>query len=316
MTMLRTLALMLSISLLVTPSALAQDDDEPRTNPTIKVELANGDVLTGELLESNAESLVIQHPELGDLVVPRSSLVDPDAEALALAVLMPDGSESGVIEVVSPWSGEAELGINGSEGNTDNQTIRANARLTRRRELDIWDTRFNYSYETENNDATEDKRSLLSIYDWLEPGSPWRTYVAGKGEKDRFKDYDYRYSVNAGRAYEFIKNDTTESVGRAGVGWQTQIGGQEDGTDPQGLVAWQFEHAFSDRQGYEHFVSWAPLLNQMDDYILNVRAAWRIDLSDTDPWYLKLGADWDHESEPGDAKANDVDYFAMIGTRF
>jgi hypothetical protein len=137
-----------------------------------------------------------------------------------------------------------------------------------------------------------------------------------KAEKDEFKDWDYRVTTNVGRGYEFILNDTTRSIGRAGVGMRYQDGGEEDGTDPEGLVAWTFTHDFNDRNRFESLASYRPLLNQMNDYIIDVEAAYKIKLTDNTPWYLKIGGDWEFESEPGDAKANDLDYFMSIGRTF
>ena len=67
---------------------------------------------------------------------------------------------------------------------------------------------------------------------------------------------------------------------------------------------------------FESMAAWRPLLNQMDDYIVDVEAVYKIKLTDATPWYLKIGGDWEFESEPGDAKASDLDYFMSIGRTF
>ncbi len=109
-------------------------------------------------------------------------------------------------ESTGPWSGEAELGIVATSGNTETQSISAKAKG--QHESGMWLHKLVFeALNTESNEQTTAERYNLSgqsNYKFSDRG-----YFFGilSYEDDRFSGYDYRMSEALGYGYRVIEQE-------------------------------------------------------------------------------------------------------------
>lgn len=218
-----------------------------------------------------------------------------------------------------PWEGSIDAGLVGSSGNTDNISIRANVEAKRIIE-DVEETRLfaTYIWQQDEGEDTQNRFDSGIRHDWLLPDSKWRIFARAGYEYDQFQDWDHRVTVGGGLGYEFINNDTTLLVGRAGLQAAWEFGGDEgDRFTPEGILGIDFEHQLTERQSIFFTGDYLPALDDFYRYRVVAKAGWQIMLDPEANLYLKAGIEDRYDSSPGaDNDRNDLDYFLTVGTTF
>lgn len=214
------------------------------------------------------------------------------------------------------WEGSVEAGLNGTTGNSENFNFRLGlnaARLT-----DDMETRYDalYRYNTSEGEDTANRFETGLRNDWLFEDSPWRLFAQGRYEFDEFQDWDHRISGFAGVGYEFIDNDTTTLVGRAGLGGALTIGGNDEDFTPEALLGLDFTHKFDDSQQIALGTEVFPSLDPIGDYRVNSYADYTVTVNPDTNMFLKLGVMHRWDSDPGDARRSDLDYYLTLGWGF
>jgi putative salt-induced outer membrane protein YdiY len=301
------------------------------TAQTSIITLSNGTRLHATIVEQTSDTIRINDPVLGVLSVPRSSvvaIVDPSAPPPAPAAPADPApapapapaaetaaapASTGGLSFLRGWGWDAEIGMNGSDGNTDQFNLRAGLNGTRETERLSTTLRFNYNYAT--TDGTKNEERFLSKLrnDWKFIDSPWRVFAEGEVEIDDFQDWNWRWSAFGGVGYAFIDNDRTLLLGRVGIGFNQFVGGENDDVSPEALLGLQFNHKFTDRQSFESEATFYPNLDDTGEYRVVARAAYSILVDPELNMSLKLGVENRYNSDPGGvAKKNDLDYFLAL----
>lgn len=293
----------------------------------IAVTLRTGEVLRGSFGGVADDKIVIDHPVLGKVNIPRAEIAGwtvtapteatpttPTAEPAKPATPPPPPAPTSFFE---GWTGSVELGLNGSEGNSSRFNVRAGFGAERKTEETETKFTFAYSYAKDEGEETEHKGQTELRNDWiLGKESPWRVYALGRLEYDEFQDWDWRASAFAGIGYQFIKTDKTTLIGRVGGGMSREFGGDDNRIHPEANFGIDLEHKFTDTQKFTlTFDYYMDLLN-VSDYRLVGKAAYEILLDESSGLTLKLGVEDRYDSSPGDAKRNDLDYFALVVFKF
>ncbi len=304
---------------LVTAGSAAAQLTQDDLGAEVRVLLENGDVVTGELVAVDDVSFTLRHPIMGDLTVPFAALAPPvipvPDPSILLAEPEPEPPPPG------PWTHDVFVGLNGSSGNTENSRYRVEHTTNYETPESTWLLNYLFRYAKEETDdsgsnVTEDQHTLSTRYEWLQPESPWRTYVQGSADKDRFKDWDYRYRIGAGKGYTFRDDDVVTLIGRAGLGFVRTVGGEEDGTETEAQLGVDYDHVLTERSKFTSAVYVFPSLTNSGEYRSLGRAAFEQALNETQELLLKLGVDYEYDSNPGDADSTDWNYFASLGWRF
>lgn len=214
----------------------------------------------------------------------------------------------------SGWKGGVELGLNGSDGNTEVFNFRAGANAERKTDLMVTTASAAYQRAMENSEVTKNRFELNGRNDWIfEKGSPWRYFVTAKYEYDDFQAWLHRVTLGNGIGYAFIENDTTFLLGRAGLGISREFVGGDNKWVPEGILGADFSHKLTERQKITASVDYLPSLSEFpDDYRVIAKAAWEIMVDPEVKMSLKIGVEDRYDSTPGDKKRNDVDYFALL----
>ncbi len=214
------------------------------------------------------------------------------------------------------WTGSVEAGITGTTGNSENFNFRIG--LNAERLTEDMETRFDalYRYATQEGEDTVNRFETGIRNDWLFEDSPWRLFVQGRYEYDEFQDWDHRISGFGGIGYEFIDNDTTTLVGRAGLGGAQTIGGADEEFTPEGLLGLDLTHQLTDNQKIAAGTEVFPALDPVGDYRVNSYADYTVTVNPDTNMFLKLGVKHRWDSDPGNAKRSDLDYYLTLGWGF
>lgn len=289
------------------PLAVASDSlaGEPST-----FALKSGERVNGRVIDMDSEGMTVMSPLLGPVRVARADLVALEGQPAgepAAAPAVPANPTS----FWKGWKWNVELGLNGSDGNS--QTLNFRAGLNGKRETSKTDTTvsFLYNYGSDDGEKSKDRFEANIRNDW-KLQSPWRLFAQGKAEYDYFQDWDWRLSGYAGVGYEFIKNDKTTFIGRLGAGASKEIGGKDNSITPEGLLGLDYNHKINDRNEIFANVDFYPSLKDLGPYRFVAKAGWQIVVDEKSGMNLKLGAEDRYDSRPEGRKRNDVDYFVLL----
>jgi putative salt-induced outer membrane protein YdiY len=245
----------------------------------------------------------------------KADAADADADAAEAAAkaakVDPDSFWSG-------WDGSIEAGLNGSDGNSENFNIRAEARAKRVTKAMETSASLRYLYATSDGDSSRHRADAELRNDWNFGESPWGIFALVRGEYDEFQSWKYRTSAFVGPFYRAIDTDRTKLRLRAGVGLTKEYGKQaRNEIIPELNLGFDFEHKLTDRQRLYWNFDYYPSLENFSEFRIDTRAGWEITIDPEANLFLRLGVEDRYNSEPGAGKKrNDLDYFATIGWRF
>lgn len=211
------------------------------------------------------------------------------------------------------WTGSVAAGITGSSGNTERFNFRTSLNLNRETEDMITALEAVYSYANDDGTETENRARFLARNDYLFNDSPWRLFVLGTVEYDEFQNWDLRYTGIVGVGYEFVKNDRTTVLGRAGLGGTYEQGGSNEEFTPEGLLGVDVSHQLTERSKITATAEYYPSFDDLADFRLIGRAAYEVLVDPELNLTLRLGVENRYDSDPGAGfKRNDIDYFATL----
>lgn len=215
------------------------------------------------------------------------------------------------------WDGTVEAGLNGSDGNTERIAFRVGATATRTTEQMVTSLAAAYQYGKSNGVEDTNRFEASARNEWLIKDSRWRYFLQARYEFDEFQDWDHRLSGFGGVGYEFINNEKTTLVGRAGLGGSYEIGGMDEEFKPEGLLGLDLVHQLRENQKITASTEFYPDLSDTNEFRMINRAAWEIAVDPETNMFLRLGAEHRHDSNPGEGfKPNDLDYFLTLGWNF
>ncbi len=250
------------------------------------------------------------------------------ALGLACAVATAQDAEGPVPDASAPpppdpeswlqgWDGSAELGLNGSSGNTE--TLSFLGRIAGARDVSEYTTSFDVSYflKRDDHETTESRFASLLRNDWKFDDSPWRFWAEGRYEYDEFKEWDSRVSLFAGPGYVLVDDDDTFLMARAGLGATKEFGSSRNEWQPEGLLGLDFERQITERQKFTATVEYIPSLQHFERYRLRAKADWELLVDPEMQMSLKIGVEDEYNSDPaGDDKRNDFRYYALLAWAF
>lgn len=333
-------SLALACGMALSPLALAED--APQTAPQmVLVTLSTGETLRGELLFKSDDAVQIAHPVLGTITIAASKVVSvnnaaplpgepaPGQPAQKDAAPSPAAVTSNDLVITPPapppapepdvkWSGFAEGGVNGSEGNTEQMSARFGLGVDRAfKKEELLTLRGTWRYKTENGDKTQNEVFLRERNEWFLNPSKWLLYAEANQEYNEFKDYNWRIDFIGGVGYRFIDNDRTRLTGRVGAGIAKEFGGANDDWYPIAVVSLDFTHKITDRISFAAYGEYKPDLSDFENYQLLGRVGLDIALNDSRSLFLKMGIEDRYDNDPGPGtESNDIDYFLLLAYKF
>ena len=147
------------------------------------------------------------------------------------------------------WDGSFNLGLDGSEGNTEAFNFRFGFNAIRKTEISVVTANLDYKKQTANDQPTADRLYFEGRCERLIAQSRWSMFVHETIEYDRSQPFDVRDTSDAGVGYRLIKTELTTLIGRFGGGFSHEYGGPENGEYfPEAVFGLQLECQVSKRQ--------------------------------------------------------------------
>ncbi len=210
------------------------------------------------------------------------------------------------------WHGSVELGLSGTDGNSETFNVRFGAKA--KREVPRAVHTYEFTYLDKSADSRQTARSALldGRSEWPFPNSPWSFFVHALGEYDEFKAFDVRASGDTGLGYQFVKNERTDLKGRFGGSASHEFGGPDDDVVPELVFGMEWKHCFSPRQNVSVQVDYFPNVTAFTDFRMNGRASWEVVVAPEWNLSLKTSVVDRYDSTPGTALSNDLDYSLLL----
>ena len=273
-----------------------------------QVELESGDVLIGEIVEDNEDGIVLDHPLLGRITIPRADLKPPDP---------PEPPNPGLFgtSFMEGWKRNISAGMSGAAGNTSNFNIDIQMKLENKteRHRQNWLTAFFYAT---NAGSTSTNRFLTAYeHDWLLQDSRWFLFGAGRYDYDDFKAWDHRIAGSAGVGYELFESDFFELRSRVGFGFSQTFGG-ETKTSGEMRVGLESLWNITEHQNLSLRGSYFPDLSHTPEFRTTATLEWNVALVDVTGLGLKIGLLHEYESDTLSASGHDLRYYGNLGYDF
>jgi hypothetical protein len=268
--------------------------------------LANGDKISGEILEWAVDHVVIEHPQLGEV---RLSL-----DQLELDTGTPPSAGLLGTNFLRGWSRRIDAGLTGKDGTSESTVITGGLRF---HYDDGW-TRWNLdgrNFYDRDEDGVSDNNARVDLRrDWLTPGSRTFWSLGSRYQFDETESWEHRMTFMGGPGYHLIRSEAHQLDTILGPAFTREFGDvQEDKAETSFILdyAWTISKRSSFRAFNNVFLELAP--NGGDVRNLS-RAEWSIDLETRPALSLTIGAENESLTDPEDGDENyNLKYYVTIG---
>lgn len=210
------------------------------------------------------------------------------------------------------WSGSFQVGLAGSEGNSQTTSITTGYDVKRESPWSILTSDLTYTKATSNGIETKHNALFNSRLEWLMPDSPWTMFQTLGMEYDEFKAFDLRLFGNAGAGYRFIKTPTTKLTGRLGGGVSHEFNSPDTSYPAEALFGLEGEHRFNKWHKIRGKVEYFPQWDDFNSFRVITDAGWEMLLSRIANLSLKIGLIDRYDSTPNGRLPNDLNYNALL----
>ncbi len=210
------------------------------------------------------------------------------------------------------WNGSFDLGVNGSDGNSQSFNVRGGLNAKREAPWNITTITANYVNNSANSVQTADKVFIEGRYEWLFADTPWSLYVHEITEYDEFRAFDVRVTADAGVGYQFWKTADSRFKGRLGPGVSREIGGVNDEWTPELVFGAIYERQISKYQKFNFTIDYFPRIDDFTKYRVNSQINWEVVLDEINNLSMKIGIVDRYDSTPEGKQPNDIDYKTVL----
>ena len=301
-----------------------------------QITLKTGDVLIGEVTERSDDHVRLEHPVLGSLAIPAEQVASVAVDATGQAPVVE--SPAGQVEAAqvgdkaessakpqaartpkrrllfAGWDASLEIGINGSQGNSETLNARVAFNAAKEDDLHRWKIAASHHTATSGGDTTRNESMAGLTKDWLLPGSLWFYFAAGRIDIDEFESWDFRLSGTGGIGLELVNRGDLEARVRAGLGGRAEFGGNaDDKIKPEASLGGELVWQINDRQQLSISSTVYPELAEFGELRITLAVDWQLKIDQADDISLKVGLKNEYESgTEGDAEHNDLKYYLML----
>ena len=215
------------------------------------------------------------------------------------------------------WDGSFDLGLDGSEGNSETYNFRFGLHAKRKTENTVLTLGLDYNKQTAQTVATADRAFFEGRYEWLFTDSRWSCFAHETVEYNEFQAYDVLDTTDLGLGYRLIKNEATTLIGRFGGGFSHEYGGPESGRYvPEAVFGLNLERKINKRQKFLGSMEYAPNVTEYTRYRVRTQAAWEVLLDEDMNLSMRMGVLERYNSMPTTARQNDLDYALTLLWKF
>ena len=217
--------------------------------------------------------------------------------------------------VPSPWNLGIDLGVSGSQGNTDTLKLRTGLDVRYDSPEDVAILNVMYILNQANRGELENKGfALLRNQLPLDEGFGW--YAQAQLEYDEFRAIKLRAGSHSGIAFNAWQDADQLLSLRAGFGESRQWGGMAPTWVAEGQGGFDYEYRITSRTKVTATADYFPDVKNFASYRVRVRASFDILLDPETNVLLRIGAFDRYDSQPYGSKRNDLDYYMTLQFRF
>ncbi|MDJ0852313.1 MAG: DUF481 domain-containing protein [Myxococcota bacterium] len=280
----------------------------PARADTLK--LANGDEISGEIVDWALDHVVLKHPQLGTIKL--------SLEQLELDTGKPPSPGLFGTRFLRGWNRRIDFGFNGKQGNSENTNFVLSSEMTYADAFKRWRTNARWFFNADE-DGTSDNNARLDLRrDWLTPESRWFGFVAGRYQFDDFEAWEHRVVLGGGPGYNILKRPKHSLDATSGLFFTREFGDrqQEQGEVLAGLeYVWNPHRRYSVRIENQLFLQAIPDAGEIRNLSigeLRIRIVEEpLDVSFT----VGVENEYETDVEEGD-ELNDIKYFMKVGLGF
>jgi len=217
-----------------------------------------------------------------------------------------------------PWSGGADLGINGASGNSEVFNFRGSWNVRRKTESNVLTSDFLYVYSVQNS-TTNTQQALFNTRDEiLFASSKWSLFAANQIEYDELRAFRFRVGIYGGVGYTVLDNSRTTLRTRVGVGAVRELGsdGAESRWISEAIFGYDFRQKVTEYSSVITILDLYPRIDNFGEYRIRARLAYEWVIDPDTGTVLRFGIQDRFDSDPGNAKRNDLTYFTTLGLKF
>lgn len=318
------------------------------------VNLADGSRIVGTIEEIGAEEARLSDTFAGPLSIPRSAIVSMETDApvtvqlgdgayltgrlqapeeggLAIDVnetgtrTLPLGDVQGVYredpvalerrELAVRVSGNANVGIALTSGNSESENFSADGQLVTRTKRNRYTLAGSYMEEEAENVLVKQNWNALIKYDHF-VSEKWFWFNSATFEHDRFADLDLRTAVAAGMGYQFFESDTRSLSLEFGPSYiDENFDEAEDDSFFGARWALNYDQRVWDGITFFHYNEGLFGVESTDDLTVRSRTGLRMDVTQRIAARIQTAIDWDN-SPPEGTEDTDFEHTLTIGYRF
>jgi putative salt-induced outer membrane protein YdiY len=265
--------------------------------------LSNGDSIDATVIEETDETIVVEHPQLGRVVLERSGLKPPDPPA------PPNPGLFGT-RFLEGWSRNISAGFSGSSGNSNDASVNGSIALSR--STDDYRSAFNSSYFYASQNGASNTNEFFANYqhDFTRKDSSFYPFVKARYQHDVFQAWSDRVTASGGGGYDLLQRETLHLRGELGVGF-SRSWGSERAWRPEGVASLVLEWNPADGQQLTADITYYPDFDDLGEFRALANTAYLIAITQLDGLSLKLGAKNEYDSnQPGDN--NNLKYYGNL----
>jgi putative salt-induced outer membrane protein YdiY len=276
------------------------------TEAPVTVQLTDGAYLTGTLGADDTGTLMLQVDRTGSRAVALADVQgiyreDPQTlERRRLAVVV---------------SGDANVGLSFTSGNTDTENLHVDGRVITRTPKNRYTLSGEFNQEESEGIKVQENWNSLVKYDHF-VSDRWYWFNSASFESDEFKDLDLRAAIAAGMGYQFFETDDRLLSVEAGPSY---IDENFDVADDDSFFGARWAVSFEQRlwNGLWFYHNQEGLLGleSTDDLTIRARTGLRMNVTDRIIARIQTATDWDN-SPPEGADSTDLEHTVTIGYRF
>ena len=265
-----------------------------------EVELKNGDKLEVKVVEETDKNLVVEHPQLGQFIIPKDDLKPPTP---------PNPGLFGT-DFLFGWNRNFSAGVSGSDGNSRGFSL--NASVGASRSTDAYNGNFTsaFFFATQESETISNEFFANYKHEFLMSDSDFFFFLQGRYQYDDFQAWKNRISSSGGAGYQILKRDKFSIQAELGFGF-SRSWGDENQWRPEGVVGLVFSWKPLEGHEFSADVTYYPDFSNLPEFRLLANANYIVGITQMDGLSLKFGAKNEYDSnQPGDN--NNLKYYGNL----
>ena len=268
-----------------------------------QIELKNGDKLDVQIVEETDKNWVVEHPQLGRMVIPKEDIVPPAP---------PPPPNPGLFgtEFLLGWNRNIGAGISGSDGNSTDMSLNASVNLSR--EAKTFRGTFASAFFFATNESETITNEFFANYqhDFLLGESDYFIFLQGRYQYDEFQAWKNRISSSTGVGYQIFKRDKISLEGQLGFGF-SRSWGDENQWRPEGVLGVVFSWKPLEGHEFTADATYYPNFSDLPEFRLLANAAYIVGITQLEGLSLKFGLKNEYDSNQPDMN-NNLKYYGNL----